>query len=708
MWTGAQWTGRRASGRLALIAVAFLLAGGALVFRLAEIQVVDHEEMVEIASDAHYEREVLRADRGRILDREGNLLAFSTENPSIHARRDEVLDPDAVAEALEEFGLSRRFVRRQLQGAAGFTWLSRDILPDERVQEVVRGLPGVYAPREWKRVHPHGSVARPLLGRWSDDPGVPHSGLESRFGDVLEGEAGWRTMIKDAVGQKYETAQTEPRPGSDLVLTLDVRIQEIAETALLECVDRHDAKGGSVVVVDPWTGDILAMASLGGEDGRTFTTAAITNPVEVGSCAKLVAAAAALQEGIADTTRRFFCGVREGEVDPPRVTDDHGEPMHLSMQMVIAESRNIGTARLARAVGSELLHDYLEKFGFGERTGVELPGESSGRIAPVAAWSGRSLDSIAIGYEFLATPLQWAMAYAAVANGGMLLRPRLVAEVHDPVHGTVEAREPEVVRRVLDERTAATLRSVFARVVRHGGTGVNAALPWVAVAGKTGTARKFDHDLGRYSARRHLASFVGFAPAADPRLVVAVTIDEPGSNGYYGGDVAAPVFREVVSRVAAVRPDLLREDLRDLQVSLPPARHAPRGEALAAPRGAGSTGLPDFRGMARTPAIELARRHGLELDLRGAGARVFAQTPGPGTRGVGTVVLDTEVLGADVSVPDLRGLGYREAARRLGVLGLHPRRQGVGRVSGQRPAPGTAVAPGDLVTLVLEDGPRAW
>jgi cell division protein FtsI/penicillin-binding protein 2 len=704
---GAEWTGRRATQRLALIATLFLVAGASLVVRLAKIQLVDHTEMEEIAAESHYRREAMRADRGRILDREGNLLVFSTENPSIYAMRDEVLDPAGAARALAALGISERSVRDRLREAPGFSWLYRDILPDERAKEVVRGIPGVYARREWKRVYPQGSLARPLLGRWSDDEGVLHTGLELRFGDLLQGEAGWQTVIRDAVGQRYATTQTSPpRAGCDLVLTLDVRIQEIAETALAECVAAHRARGGSVVVVDPWTGDVLAMASLG--QAGDATTAAITHPVEVGSCAKLVAAAAALQEGISDTTRRFFCGVREGEVDPPRVTDDHGEPGHLSMQMVIAESRNIGTARLARAVGSDLLHAYLVRFGFGERTGIELPGESSGRIAPVAAWSGRSLDSIAIGYEFLATPLQWAMAYATVANGGMLFRPRLVAEIHDPASGRVDVREPEVVRRVIDESTAEVLRSVFARVTRAGGTGLNAALPWVSVAGKTGTARKFDHEAGRYSQQRHLSSFVGFAPARDPKLVVAVMIDEPATREYYGGEVAAPVFREVVSRVAAVRPDLIREDLRELRAELPPARTAPAGEALAASGPGAGWGLPDFRGMARTPAIELARRHGLELDLRGKGERVLAQAPAPGTHGARAVALDTEQAGGEIPVPDLRGLGYREAARRLGALGLHPTRRGVGRVARQVPEPGAALEPGQLVTLVLEDRTRSW
>lgn len=339
--------------------------------------------------------------------------------------------------------------------------------------------------------------------------------MERHLEETLAGECGWETVVLDALGNRYATsARRDPTSGRDVVTTLDLRIQEAAELALERCVSKWNARGASAVVLDPRTGDVIALASEGRTSGGR--NRAIMDAVEVGSCAKIVAATAALEEGLCDTATAFYCGPREGDDERMWVTDDHGEPEWLSFAKILKQSRNTGTARIARLVGEARLHGYLERFGFGVPTGIDLPGEASGVLRPLEEWSGRSLESVAIGYEFSTTPLQLALAYGVVANGGLLLRPRLVKAIRDARTGYDAERPREVVRRVLTEETAARLRAIFHTVTEPGGTGTQARLPWVSVAGKTGTARKYDASIRTYSAKRHTASFVGFVPADDP------------------------------------------------------------------------------------------------------------------------------------------------------------------------------------------------
>jgi cell division protein FtsI (penicillin-binding protein 3) len=683
------------------------LAGAGLLVRLAKIQLLDHERLASLARRIQIKREPLCADRGRLLDRNGNLLAFSTDNPSVYVDRAKVQDARAAASALVELGLP---ISRTIQrlGGTGHAPLTRELLPEPRVHEIVAAHPGLYVMREPKRVYPRGSLARQVIGRWSEERELL-AGVEFRLDDVLTGEGGWETVVCDGHGGQYATgSRSHPRSGADVVLTLDRSIQDLAESALARAIETHDAEGGVVVVLDPMTGDVLAMASHGSrEEGPGFTNRAVTHPIEIGSCAKLVVAAAALEAGVCDTSTTFFCGRIPGEEHPPLVRDDHGAAAWLSFQKILVESRNTGTARIARRVGPDRLYEAIRRFGFGSPTGIELPGESGGSIRPPSTWSGTSLDAIAIGYEYLATPLQWASAYASVANGGLLLRPRLVRETRDPETGTRRVVDTEVVRRVMTEETADLLRAVFHRVTRKGGTGTAAALPWVRVAGKTGTARKLDRESGTYGNRDHVASFVGFAPLEKPRVLCLVSIDGPKGR-HYGGEVAAPVFHTVLSGIAAIYPNWLREDLRHVTLVAEVHDAAP-GEALAAPLRHTVRELPDFRGLATLSARRLGIRRGYEPEVLGTGERVVYQEPAPGTRGVEAVVLYTEgEAPTRATVPDLIGCGYREAVTRLGAVGLSARRQGLGRVVAQVPGPGEIVASNTTVALALEDLERDW
>jgi len=699
--------GSRCEGRLGILAVVFAIAGLALLARLVEVQLIDHGRYTSRAKRMQIKRVQLCADRGRVLDRNGNLLAFSTDNPSIYVDRARVQDPATAARALAELGLPVARTLERLRGT-GHVLLTRELLPEPRVHEIVAADSGLYVQRESKRVYPRGFLARQVVGRWSDE-GRLVSGVEARLDDVLTGEWGWETVVRDARGGQYATpSRSDPRPGADVVLTLDRSIQEIAESALARAIEQHDAEGGAVVVLDPSTGEVLAMASHGSRsEGPGPTNRVVTHPIEIGSCAKLVVAAAALEKGVCDTSTTFYCGTVPGETHPPTVRDDHGAPGLLSFQKILVESRNTGTARIARHVGPEALYTMLRRFGFGVPTGIEQPGESGGFVRPPERWTATSLEAMAIGYEYLATPLQWAVAYASVANGGKLLRPRLVREVRDPISGTRRVTETEVVRRVMREETAEKLRAVFHRVTLKGGTGTAAALPWANVAGKTGTARKVDRESGTYGDRAHMASFVGFVPAEAPELLCLVTVDGPKGR-HYGGDVAAPVFREVIERTAALYPGWLRRDQRTLVAVRNPMNAAP-GEALAAPLRHTARELPDFRGLATLSARRLAVRRGYQPEVLGTGDRVLYQEPIAGTRGTQAVVLYTESEApAEATVPDVLGCSYRQAVARLGALGLGTSREGLGRVIGQTPKPGDRVPSNTVVRLRLDDLSRDW
>ncbi len=696
--------------RHTLVTATLALGAVILILRLAQIQLLEHPRFSELAQRYHFRRETLPAERGRIFDRNGVLVAYSVENPSIYAVREEIVDLARAIDALHAVGVPREWAAERLKGERGFVWISHDLREEAQLKAAFENVPGLYYRMCPKRVYPWGGTAREIIGRDSEDPAL-RSGLEDHYDDLLCGESGWQSIIVDAVGGRYATADGRPpQPGRNLFLTLDIHIQEIAELALDAGIEKWGARGGVVLVLDPQSGEIIAMASRKRDaKGLNGCISAITDPFEVGSCAKVVVAASALEEAVCDTAKRFYCGIFPDEEKPPPVRDDHGKPEWLSFQMVIAESRNIGTARIARLVGPGRLYQYLTAFGFGKKTSIELPGESGGLLRRVAQWSGRSLETLAIGHEFSATSLQLAMAYAAVANGGLLLRPRLVRDVDD---GGADGRAapptscPEVIRRVVGEETARTLRAILHRATRSGGTGVRADVGWADVAGKTGTARKYVPEIGAYARDRHVASFVGFVPWDAPRYVCVVMIDEP-EKGCYGAEVAAPVFCEVIEKVAAVHPEGLRRDVREIDCD-PPLVAALSVDGLEAPAADGRR-VPDLRGMATNAARKQAALRGFETEVLGTGERVLHQSPRPGSRATGMIVLRTAgEAPTHVAVPNVEGLSLRSAMAALAAVGLKPAAVGKGWVVRQRPPPGEAFPTGGAVEIVLVDRQRDW
>ena len=538
--------GARVIGLFAVMALSL----SALAVRLVLLQVRDGATYEALAMEQRVRRIALPAERGTIFDRSMHELALSLPAKAVFADPALVQDPAGTAARLAEILEVRTgALRGSLTAESRFEYLARgvDLAVANRVARL--DLPGIGFIDEPKRTYPGGALAAQVLGFVGVD-GAGLAGLELQWDRVLAGRAGRMLVEQDPDGLSIPQGRLEleePRRGRDLVLTVDKDLQYFTERALAGAVEENGALGGTVIVLDPSTGDVLAMATNPAFDANAFTDApafvtrnrGVTDVYEPGSVNKVITAAAALEEGV--------MGIRERLWVPPRYlvgdkvfTEAHPRPaMSMTLTDIIAKSSNIGTIMTAQRLGRERLDDYLRDFGFGVETGIRFPGESDGILMPEEEWWTTSMGTIPIGQGIAVTPLQMASVYATVANDGVRVAPRLVRGTVDG--GDVREQDPLVRERVVSTRTARLVTRMLAEAVASG-TGQEAQLPGYWVAGKTGTARKPLQDALGYS-DEYVASFIGFAPARDPAVVVAAIIDEPDT--VYGGVAAAPLFREV-------------------------------------------------------------------------------------------------------------------------------------------------------------------
>lgn len=537
---------------LALTMVAFLAISG----RLIVLQVLDAPSLDEAAAKQRLRTIELPGERGRIFDRDGGDLALSVPARTVYAQPRLIGDPAGTARKLAPLlGQPAKTILGRLRSGAAWTYLARKI-PVANGQAVAKlDLPGIGVLSDTMRRYPSGQLASQVLGFVGTD-GSGLAGVEQRYDGLLAGHSGQMLLEQDPSGRPIPQGQRsiEPaRPGSDLVLTIDQNIQYVAERALAAAVKQYQAKSGSVVVMAPRTGELLAVANVPTFDPNHFATSsdearkdrAVTNVYEPGSTNKVITAAAALDAGVVRPSTKVT-------VPPelplcPGVHPFHDSHQHgterLTFADVVAQSSNIGTIRVATKLGPERLAKAELDFGYGQRTGVDLPGETPGIVRPQRTWTCSDLGTNAIGQGVAVSVLQMARVYASVANGGLLVQPTLLRGTVDE-RGDYHATERPTPKRVLSVRTTQTLTTILEGVVREGGTGTRAALDDWTVAGKTGTAQVPNPNGGGYLPGAHVASFMGYAPAEDPRVVVAVVLDRP-AKGIYGGTVAAPVFREV-------------------------------------------------------------------------------------------------------------------------------------------------------------------
>jgi cell division protein FtsI (penicillin-binding protein 3) len=612
----------------------FLIIFLAVALRAFQLQILDGEKLRQLGEKQHLKEMIVLPKRGTILDRGGEPLALSLEGQSVYARPRRIKEPRAIAAKLADaLGLEPADVAEKLATEKSFIWLKRQVSPKEAERVETLNIDGVGIYVEPNRYYPQGQLAAQLVGfTGRDAQGL--EGVEMHYENYLRGESGSSVVERDALGRRVlvqgvETLQIPP--GSDLQLTLDTSIQHLAERELEATAAKYRAKAGVAVVADPFTGEILALANYPFFNPNNFTRQssnqwrdrAVTDSFEPGSTFKTILAASALEEGVVGKEDLFFCENGKYAYGGKIIHDTH-EHGWLPFAKIIQYSSNIGVTKVAEKLGKERYAKTIEKFGFGQPTGIDLPGEASGAVRRPEKWATIDLATHAYGQGIAVTPIQLVMAYGAVANGGFLMRPFVVKRAVGADGRVLWENQPHVVRRVVSEATASTLTSILKGVVDEGGTGVLASVDGFEVAGKTGTAQKAEH--GVYT-RKRVASFVGFVPADQPRLVMAVILDEPETS-VYGGTVAAPTFRNIAAATLqrlAVLPDKTTPQPAAAVLQEAAVNKLPRKPE----REIGADGVPDFVGLSLREAVEKARAMKIKVEMRGNGY-VVKQSPGPG------------------------------------------------------------------------------
>ncbi len=676
--------------RIIAVGVAFSMVTLLIWGKLVSIQVLHHDFYKKKARMQWLRKRRIPPERGSILDRNGKPLALSCRSYSIsmhpaeaRKHRSEVLNKlPRIA------GIPRKLVLSKLRSKSGFEYLKRRCSLTKEQRAALKHIPGVDVEVEASRIYPCGSLAMKLIG-FCGDGNTGLAGIEAACDGELRGEWGYEEIVVDGRNRAHDFPKfprKDPVNGRDVVLTIDAVIQEIAEEKLREAVRADHPRWASAIVMNCRTGEILALAEYPSAPDRSrasrvdslWTLKSISCIYEPGSTFKLITAASLLETGAVHTTDVFFAENGRADLGFARISDAH-KFGYLTFREGFVKSSNIVLAKAALKMPPIRFYEFIGLFGFGNRTGIELLGESAGRVAPVAKWSGRTQATMAFGQEIGVTPLQMLNAFAAVANDGVLMVPSLIKAVVDEDDRVVRRFSPVRVRRVISRDTAMTLRA-FCRDVVSEGTGTAAEVPGLEVAGKTGTAQKAS-GKGGYVRGKYAASFIGFLPNRHPKIAILVLLDEPDFDKRYGGVSAAPVFAEIASAIAH-STDILDDDLVDTVVA---------GERIRGKR----IRTPNFLRLSAGDALALAKEKGINAVCTPAKGRVIAQDPDPGVSmdSKGVVRLYTyssgEAAGGDI--PYLLGLPLREAKKKAMESGLSVEPTGSGVVVRQSPRPGSRI-----------------
>ncbi len=542
--------------RIKILKYLTILLYGVIIFRLFLIMFVEHEAYLQKANKQHVKKEEISPKRGNIYDRVGRELAISLERDSLF------IDPSMI-KGQETLNLLNNYVKvdyKEISESAEsnkrFVWVKRKL--DDEVSRKIKDLKiqGVGFVTENVRFYPKGSIASHVLGFVNiDEEGI--EGLEKYYDKYLRAQRASKVVLRDATGKKLSDGVYLEMKGNDIFVTLDEGLQHIVEKYLDEAMIKWKASSASAIMMDPFTGEILALANRPTYNPNNIETIknldnvrnrAITDLYEPGSTFKIVTATAVLEEKIILRNTKIDCAPGYIEVGGKKIKDVHKYGV-LTFEEVIQKSSNVGTIKIAKMLGREKLYEYIKKFGFGVKSGIDLPGEAAGQVKPLNKWSGTSMGAIPIGQEVAVTPLQVLRAYCAVANGGYLVKPFVVSEIRSPdgnlIYKAVVQRE-----RIFSEKTAYTLREILTKVTEEGGTATTARVEGNEVAGKTGTAQKYDPKIKTYSKDKYVSSFVGFIPANDPKIALIVIVNEP-KGAHYGGVVAGPIFKAISNEALA-------------------------------------------------------------------------------------------------------------------------------------------------------------
>jgi penicillin-binding protein 2 len=670
--------------RRAMFVALGLVAWMAIVgLRLVQLQITRHTELATRAKNQQLGTVETSPTRGLLLDRRGRELARSVDTESFYADPREIQNVNETARKISSVtDLNKDELIAKINTAKEsnkkFIWLIRRLDLQKASKLDAMTLDGVYSRKEPKRYYPNSKLASHVLGFVGTDE-IGLSGVEQQYNEKIRGESGKVFFETDARRRAFESYEMQPHPGQTVVLTIDQTIQFRTEQALFGAVERARAKSGTAIVMDPHTGEILALANApafdpnqpGKDSPEVRANWALQNIYEPGSTFKVVPYSAALEKGLVTPEDKINCQMGEITV-AGRLIHDHKPFGVLSVSDALAQSSNVGAIKLALLAGNESMYDYSRRLGFGLRTGIDLPGESAGLLRPLNRWQPSSIGSIAMGQEIGVTPLQMAVAYSVIANGGNWVRPHVVRETRAP-DGSVLVRTQPEKRPALKAETVERLRSMMEGVTLRG-TAKLAQVDGYTAAGKTGTAQKIDPKTRAYSSTKFIGSFVGFAPVSNPAVVIIVVIDEP-QGAYHGGDVAAPVFREIAEQILPelnVTPDVETKGSSELIAET----HKPSPQEIQ-------------------QAIQNEQQR--EATLPKVAAKSFSGRSSE-------VVLAVATQRAPL-MPDLRGQSVRDVARTCAQLGLKLEAKGEGRAVRHSPAAGAEVSSGQTVRVEFGRGP---
>jgi len=636
-----------------------------LCARLFQVQVLNGTEYKIKVVEQSQKKQIIPANRGNIFDRNNKPLTRNIIHYTLSVNPKKVTDKIAVATAVSErTGEPKKKYIDKIDENSNFEYLERNLQRETLGLLTNHSFTGLNIKRKYKRYYPHSSIGAQLIGYTNiDDEGI--SGIEKDFNKYLKGSSGWVHKTKGLSGKiqhKSGMPFNEPINGNNIQLTIDLEYQSILEQELLKRQVETNAKSATGIIINPQSGEILAMASVPGFDNNNFSESepelhkvrAITDQFEPGSTFKVVSAVAALKQNDISLFEEFDC--ENGKYQYYNISvSDHEKYEMLTLPQIIKHSSNIGIVKMVERIGSKKLFETCRDLGFGSKTGINLKGEVTGKLSPYSDWSTVSLGQIAMGHEVGVTALQIATAYCAIANGGFLVKPRLIRQIIDQNNNQVFSEKTKVLRRIADVQTMKEIRQMLRGVITDG-TGENASIAGWKIAGKTGTAQKWKD--GKYSNKQFISNFVGFFPYDDPKILTFIMLDEPSQPFHWGSEGAAVAFNRVVKRII------------NMDNSITPPKNK-KYTSLKKPINYLNKEI-DIKDKIEPERIELS----------------FLSTQ--------------QIYGDKTEVPEIRGFSMRKAMRVLRSFDLNFKIQGTGKVLWQSPRPGAIVKKETICVVGLE------
>lgn len=691
-----------------------------ILVKLVNVQLLESDKYKLAARKQYENKVVLTPFRGLIFDRNMNVLVSNAYKLSFAADPNMIGDHDRTADILARAlgGSREEYLEKLGTPNTSFVYLKKNIAADSVSGLDTADIPGLIVLKEPKRVYNYGSLAAQILG-FTNGENKGQTGIELSMESLLGGEEGYVIMQRDGKGNtrpSLEFPRKDAKNGNNIVLTIDINIQRFAEEELAAGVNEFSADGGKAVVMSVKTGEIIAMCSyptydpnrISVQDTVGMKNAVISDIYEPGSTFKLISAAASLEENI-ESKNSIIQTESINEVQGLAIKDVHSSKS-MTFQQVLEQSSNVGFGKIALKIGAERFYKYARDFGFGIYSGIELPGENKGMLKRPIDFSSFSLPYMSIGYEVLVNALQLSNCYAAVANKGLMMKPFIVKKEMTSGGETIHELKPDKLRQVISESTAQNLTELLSGVVERG-TGTDAKLEGIKVAGKTGTSQRLID--GKYSSNSHNASFIGFFPAEDPQILITVILNNPKSGEFYGGKVAAPVFRRIAERITGFAGTGSEHLSRFATVSYNPMQ-SDKGTQVIDDK----LIMPNLIGLKLENAKDILKESGIEFEVKqydesAAGGTLIVTSQYPAanetlTNGMtGEAVVEVSGIGTDnnglVTVPDVRGMSLRKGMNKLLASGLDIDIEGSGEIADMSPQPGTKQVPGSRILIYCRD-----